>query len=715
VNSITRNVGLGLLAALALAGCQKAAEAPQAAAAVTDERLLKAESEPSQWLTYNGSYSEQRFSRLKQIDTSNVKQLGLSWSADYDTNLQQTGTPLYIDGVIYVSTAWSKVYAFDAKTGQQLWQYDPKVPGEWAAKVCCGLVNRGIAAYDGKIIVGTLDAHLVAIDAKTGKEAWKTLTFDAAKKDDPLHRFSITMAPRIVKGKVVIGASGGEFGVRGWIAAFDAKTGKEAWRFHTVPGNPADGFENAAMEKAAKTWGGKWWELGGGGTVWDAAVYDPTTDLLYFGTGNATPWNAIHRDPTKGDNLYVASILAVKPDTGEYVWHYQTSPGDTWDYDSVSPMMTVDLTIDGQQRHVLLQPCKNGMFYVLDAKTGELLKAEPFTGVNWNTGIDMATGRPKVVDASRYEKEPFNLRPGVQGGHGWHSNAFSPDTGLIYVATQDAYFPMVSDAKFTKSDVGYNLGLDFMAPMTYYQKNPKEQNLFVGYLQAIDPVTLKPVWRSTENQGPTGGAVATAGGLVFQGNGSGSEFQAFDAKSGEKLWSFKAQTAVLAAPISYELEGKQYVAVSVGGAVPGGYFAPNYSRLLVFSLDGKAVLPPTVEYIPPPLNPPAQHATADVVKQGGEAYGKYCAACHGTNGQTRGSNFPNLLVTPLLHTADGFNQVVLAGGRAEKGMASFANVLDEKGSDAVRAYLIDRAIEAKRMMPPPAAPAGRQAADQAHK
>ena len=332
-----------LLLSATLVGCKPAAPPAPKAAQVTAERLTQAESEPGQWMTYNGSYSEQRFSRLKSIDTTNIKSLGLAWFADYDTNLQQTGAPLYIDGVIYVSTAWSKVYAYDARTGKQLWQYDPKVPGEWAAKVCCGLVNRGLAAYEGKIYVGTLDARLVALDAATGKEVWSTLTFDAAKKDDPLYRFSITMAPRVVKGKVVIGASGGEFGVRGWIAAFDAATGKEAWRFFTVPGNPADGFENEAMKKAAATWSGEWWKLGGGGTVWDAAVYDPKTDLLYFGTGNGTPWNQTHRDPKGGDNLYLASIIALRPDTGEYVWHYQTTPADTWDYDSVSPMMTADL------------------------------------------------------------------------------------------------------------------------------------------------------------------------------------------------------------------------------------------------------------------------------------------------------------------------------------------------------------------------------------
>ena len=708
--SCTRLVGLSALVSLSLVACQKAAPpAPAAdtkpAAVVSNERLVNAASEPGQWMTYGGTYSEQRYSKLAQINRDTVKTLGLAWFADYDTNLQQQGTPLFIDGVIYVSTAWSHVYAFDAKSGKQLWEFNPKVPGEWAAKVCCGLVNRGLAAFDGKIYVGTLDARLIAIDAKTGKEAWSTVTLDEANRNAALQRYAITMAPRIVKGKVIIGASGGEFGVRGWIAAYDAETGKQAWRFYTVPGDPSKPPENDAMKKAAATWPktGDWWAVGGGGTVWDAAIYDPKTDLLIFGTGNGTPWNSQHRDPTGGDNLFLASIVALKPDTGEYVWHYQETPADTWDYDAVSPMMTADISVDGKERHVLMQPSKNGFFYMLDAATGELLRATPFTGVNWAKGVNLKTGRPEVVKAARFQEKPWNLQPGVQGGHGWHANAFSPETGLIYVATQNAYFPMVADPKYKHTDVGYNLGLDFAAPATFYQKNPKEKSGFVGYLQAWDPVTGKQVWKGEENQGPTGGALATAGGLVFQGGGAASEFRAYDAKTGEKLWTFPTQTAVLAPAISYELDGTQYVAVSVGGAVPGGYFAPNYSRLLVFALNAKLALPPTKDYTPPPLDPPANTASADVVAAGGVTYGKYCQACHGENGQTRGSNFPDLTRTPLLHTPEGFDQVVLQGVRSEKGMASFGSVLKAPDTEALRAYIISRANELKNM-PQPAAP-----------
>jgi alcohol dehydrogenase (cytochrome c)/quinohemoprotein ethanol dehydrogenase len=699
--------GLGLLLTVGIAGCSQS-EAPRTetkeaaapagpdAAKVTAERLLNAASEPSQWMTYNGSYSEQRFSGLKTINKDNVRTLGLSWFADYDTNLTQSGTPLAIDGAIYVSTAWSKVYAFDARTGRQLWKYDPKTPGEWIQNVCCGIVNRGIAAYNGKIYVGTLDGRLVALDSKTGKEAWSTMTVDNT------WHYSITSAPRIAKGKVFIGNSGGEYGVRGYIGAYDAETGKPLWRFYTVPGDPSKGFENDAMKKAAATWGGEWWKLGGGGTVWDAIVYDPKTDLLYFGTGNGTPWNQRKRDKTGGDNLYLASIIAVKADTGEYVWHYQQTPGDTWDYDAVSPMMTVDMTIDGQQRHVVVQPCKNGFFYILDAADGKLLRAEAFTEVNWADGVDMKTGRPRVRKEARYsEGKPWNLAPGVQGAHGWQSNAYSPETGLIYVPTQLAYFPMVEDPKYKPSAVGYNLGIDFYGAMAATAKHPEWKSGFTAYLQAIDLTTGKTVWKgeSTPANG-TGGALATAGGLVFQGGGSQNEFRAFDAQTGEKLWRMNAQTSVVAAPITYELDGKQYVAVSVGGAALGGYYAPNYSRLLVFELGGMATLPPTKDYTPPPLDPPADFGSAEVVKTGLDTYGKYCAACHGDRGQTRGANFPDLTRTPLLHTQEGFDDVVLKGVRSEKGMASFANALKPEDTVALRAYLTSRANEVKKNPPP---------------
>jgi alcohol dehydrogenase (cytochrome c)/quinohemoprotein ethanol dehydrogenase len=437
--------------------------------------------------------------------------------------------------------------------------------------------------------------------------------------------------------------------------------------------------------------------------VWDAIVYDPVTDLLYFGTGNGTPWNDHFRDPTSGDNLYLASIIAVKADTGEYVWHYQTVPAETWDYDAASPLMVVNLTWEGSQRRVILQPCKNGFFYVLDAASGKLLSAKPFLPVNWADGVDMKTGRPRVRPEARYVNHPWNLYPGVQGAHGWQANAYSPQTGLIYFPTQDAYFPMVPSPSFTRSDTSANLGIDF-DPAAYYKDHPKEPQSFQSYLQAWDPVTGKTVWEADASEGATGGALATASGLVFHSAGSHEEIRAYDAKTGEKLWAFKTQTGALAPPISFELHGQQYIAVSVGGATTGGYYAPNYSRMLVFGLGGKVVLPATRPYTPQPLDPPPSTASAQVIQAGGEKFAQLCAGCHGDR-WARGGLFPDLTRTPMLRSQPGFESVVLGGALSANGMASFASALSREDTVAIREYLIARANEIKRSPPPDPAPA----------
>jgi PQQ-dependent dehydrogenase (methanol/ethanol family) len=704
-DTMTRALGKSVRLSAAIIACcavnaaaaASTSTAAHSAANVTAERLAKAAKEPGQWMTYGGTYSEQRFSTLKKIDATNVSGLGLQWFADYETNQNQHGSPLYIDGVIYVSTARNVVHAFDGKTGRQIWKYNPMISGV-RLRYNVGLVNRGIAAWRGKIIMGTLDGRLVAIDAKTGKEAWAVDTVpESLGLGEMANKYAITMAPRVAKGKVFIGGAGGEFGVRGWIAAFDAETGKEVWRFWTVPTDPAKGQENKALERAAKTWNGDWYKSsGGGGTVWDGAVYDPATDLLYFGTGNASPWNARTREQTPGDNLYTASIVAVKPDTGEYVWHYQEVPGDAWDYDAVSPMMTADLTIGGKKQHVLMQPSKNGFMYVLEAKTGKLISADAFTEVNWATGVDMKTGRPNVVPAARYENEPWNLAPGVQGGHSWHPNAFSPLTGLIYIPAWEAYFTMAGPAPGSPPPVAgaFSLGITMGAKVDPDKLKPYNRRGVSGRLKAWDPVTRKVVWESEPyaNGGPTSGVLATAGNLVFMGNGGGKVLSAYDAKVGTKLWSFDAKTAVFAAPITYELDGVQYVAASVGGVVQGAdYFAPTHARMLVFALGGKGVLPEPEPYTPPPLNPPPSTASAQVIAQGGEKYTQYCSVCHGVNGFQARSSFPNLTITPLLWGQEAFDSVVLLGGRQERGMGSFAKDLKPEDTVAIREYLISRA------------------------
>jgi len=702
------------LLALAWAASSAAVLAAEMPANVDAKRMADPVATAANWMTYGGTYSEQRFSPLKQIDKSNVTRLGLAWFADYDTNLRQDGTPLKIDDVIYVSTAWSKVYALDARTGKTLWQYDPKTPGQWVRYLCCGIVNRGIAAWNGKIYLGTLDGRLVALDAKTGKPVWETLTID------PKQRYSITSAPRVAKGKVLVGLSGGEYGVRGYISAYDAESGKLDWRFYTVPGDPSQPPENDAMKTAAATWGKgseEWLKRGGGGTTWDALVYDPVTNLVYIGTGNGTPWNQVYRDPKKGDNLFLASIVAVNADTGAYVWHYQETPAETWDYDAVSPLSVVDLNLNGQKQRVVLQASKNGFFYVLAARTGKLLKATPFVDLNWADGVDMKTGRPRVKPEARYpaDGKGFNLFPGgAQGAHGWQGNAFSPDTGLFYIPTGHAYSAMVYDPNYKANETGTNLGIDFAAMRTWYTSHPEAKRSTTSLLQAVDPKTGQQVWAGDEHDGATGGVVATAGGLVFQGNGSGNHLRAFDASTGKVLWSFDVQTAVLAPPISYELDGKQYIAVSVGGNA-SDYYAPNYSRLLVFALDGKATLPPTTPYTPRPLLPPPldAEATPADVQTGEQLYARNCAMCHGDRGRQARGQFPDLTRTPMLYTQDGFNAVVLKGALSARGMASFGDALKPEDTFRIRNFLIDAANKLKAA-PPSAAPVAAPTAAEAH-
>jgi quinohemoprotein ethanol dehydrogenase len=684
-------------AALWLAACTRGADsttteaAAPPAAAVDEARLIAADEQPGQWLSYGRNYEEQHYSPLDEIDTDNVGDLGLAWYADIPLNQGQEATPLFIDGVLYLSSSWSNVFAFDARTGRQIWRFDPQVPREWAVNVCCGVVNRGVAAWQGKIFVGTLDGRLIALDAATGEKLWDVYTVDRTQ------RYSTTGAVRVVKGKVLVGNSGAEFGVRGYVSAYDADTGELAWRFYTVPGNPANGFEDAAQEMAAKTWNGEWWKLGGGGTVWDAIVYDPVSDLLYIGAGNGSPWNRALRSPGGGDNLFLASIVALDPDTGEYRWHYQTSPGETWDFTATQPIVVANLSYGGTMRRVIMQAPKNGFFYVLDAKTGELISADKFAPANWASRVDMATGRPVQNPATRYDVtgEPAFVTPTGLGAHNWRPMSFSPRTGLVYFGSRhaaQAYVGIPAD-KFTVTSVGTNTGID-RTPRpdleAQLEAQPDLQFEDKGALIGWDPVARRAVWRTINPGNPIdGGTLATAGDLVFAGGGN-NEFLAYRADDGTRLWSFGAQTGVAAGPISYELDGVQYIAVAAGrGLQP--YYQPNYSRLLAFKLGGTAVLPEATTYVPPPLNPPPSTATAEVVEHGGDLFGQNCVQCHGNNI----SNFPDLRVSSAIQTQAAFDAIVLGGARAANGMASFAAALSRDDSIAVREYIVSVAREAK--------------------
>jgi len=683
-----------------------AAFAPPAHAAtptVIDRKVLLAAPENrTDWLTHGRTYDEQRFSPLEQINAANVQKLGLAWFADLDTMRGQEGTPLVIDGTIYITTAWSKVKAYDAASGKLRWEFDPKVPGDTGVKVCCDVVNRGLAAWGRRLYLGTLDGRLIALDRDSGKPVWSKLTVDTSKP------YGITGAPRAIDGRVIIGNSGAEMGVRGYVSAYDAGTGKQLWRFYTVPDRPgANSAEH--LKRAEATWKGEWWALGGGGTVWDSMAYDPQLDLLYIGVGNGSPWNQSYRSPGGGDNLYISSIIALKPETGDYVWHYQTTPGDTWDFDAAQHMVLADLTIDGKTRKVLMQASKNGFFYVLDRRTGEFISAANYVFVNWAKGIDPKSGRPIENPEARIDKtgKPSVVVPGAGGARNWQPMAFDPKTGLVYFPAQEAGFPYVPEANWKPAAQGFNTGMDLAAAAM--PADPKVRAGVMaqtkGALIAWDPVAEKERWR-VDFKGPwNGGVLATAGGLVFEGN-SAKEFVAYDAAKGTKLWSMNAQTGVLAAPISYAVKGEQYVAVLAGwGGVwslaPGilsevGGPVRNVSRLLVFKLDGSAQLPAESSPPRPPLNPPAVTGSAEQITEGGHYFGRFCGACHGD--AAYGSTVvPDLRRSPLLSDGKAWARIVHDGALRDQGMVSFANVLTPQQIDSIRLYVIKRANEDKAL------------------
>jgi alcohol dehydrogenase (cytochrome c)/quinohemoprotein ethanol dehydrogenase len=693
-----------LLVALATPACTSSGglaerAAPAGPAAVTAARLAAADTEPGQWMSHGRTYGEQRFSPLDQINTQTVGRLGLAWFADFDSRRGQEATPVVVDGVLYVSTAWSRVKAYDAATGKPLWAYDPEVPGEWAVNACCDVVNRGVAVWNGKVYVGSFDGRLIALDAATGRELWDVDTIDRSKP------YTITGAPRVVKGKVLIGNAGAEFGVRGYISAYDAETGQLAWRFYTVPGNPADGFENPALKMAAATWSGEWWKLGGGGTVWDSMAYDPELDLLYVGVGNGSPWNHQLRSEGKGDNLFLASIVALDPDDGSYVWHYQTTPGETWDHTATQHIIVADLRLDGATRRVVMQAPKNGFFYVLDAKTGQLISAKNFTEISWATHVDMKTSRPVETPSARYGTtgQPFLSLQSPNGAHTWHPMSFSPQTGLVYIPVHKGNFTFTPDPAFTPSPLTTNLGTRRAAATADAEGRAAAEATLAsvgGRLVAWDPVAQREAWRADREGNANGGVVSTAGGLVFQGTGTG-ELMALDAKTGMRLWSAPTQTGVIAPPMTYAIDGKQYVAIVVGTggswAMSGartnakGNSLPNISRLLVYAIDGTAALPPAPPRPERTLAPPPLTASAAVIAGGEAEYRNYCGRCHGPEGAVNFGILPDIRYSAALNSKETWAAVVLGGTLKANGMASFAQVVDAEEAEAIRAWVIAQA------------------------
>jgi PQQ-dependent dehydrogenase (methanol/ethanol family) len=656
-----------------------------------------------QWMSYGRDYSEQRYSPLGQINASNVSQLGLAWYGD----LSERGgsyetTPVVVDGRIYVTSPWSKVYAFDAKTGKQLWKYDPQVPGAFAVKLCCGIVNRGVAVWKGKVIWGTLDGRLIAVDARSGKKIWeKQIT-------DPSLTLSITGAPRIAEGRIFIGEAGAEFHQRGYLAAYSAENGKELWRWWAVPGDPSKGFEQPELEWAAKTWNGEWWKTGGGGTPWDGINYDPVTDLVYVGTGNGAPWPAEIRSPGGGDNLFTSSIVALDAKTGRYKWHYQETPQDSFDFDSTQQIVTADLVIGGEKKHVVMHAPKNGVFYMFDAFTGKVLNAHLYVPTaNWMTGFD-ASFRPQLNPEANYGKigNGFHVVPSAGGAHSWHPMAFNPQTALMYIPTTYGSFPLVAEA-------GAKMGNQLLSINVAKRPNdpPPKLEGAGSYLLAWDPVKMKEAWKQPLGSARSG-VMATAGNLVFQGSAPNS-FSAFRADTGERLWTTDTRSNIVGGSATYAIGGQQYVAVVAagqarppivgggGGAFANTYWAPNYARLLVYKLGGKVVLPPAVAYAPPPLTPPEDFGDAALLARGEANYNAHCASCHGNSGRVS-SVFPDLRYAGALHSADAFKAIVIDGALEPNGMVSFRKILESQDAEAIRAYVTHLANEATAVSAPPA-------------
>ncbi|MDG1818480.1 MAG: PQQ-dependent dehydrogenase, methanol/ethanol family [Porticoccaceae bacterium] len=673
----------------------------------------------SQWLSYGRDYQEQRFSPLEQINRDNIKQLDLAWSFKFSTARGMEATPLVHNGIIYISTGWSHVHALDARTGEQLWHYDAQVAKSHLAKTCCGPVNRGVALWQGdsdtelQVFFGALDGRLIALNAMTGAENWSVQTTPTDGN------YSITGAPRVVprvvngldKGMVIIGNGGAELGVRGFVSAYDVKTGEQIWRFYTVPGDPNKPQESPALEAAVETWSGDYWYQngGGGGTAWDSLVYDPELDLIYIGTGNGSPWNRDLRSPGGGDNLYLSSIVALQAGSGDYVWHYQVTPQDNWDSTATQQLVLAELEIEGKSRSVIMQAPKNGFFYVLDRITGELLSADPFTHITWASHVDMDTGRPVETKYADYQSFGSTyIWPSPYGAHNWQPMSFSSKTGLMYIPVQNipGYFS-AQDSVVYRVD-RWNTGLDLNEsrdPKSWVAAKASMDALVYGELVAWDPIKKQRAWQVRHDKPSNGGILSTAGDLVFQGTWDGT-FAAYDADNGTALWQYQSDSAILAGPISYELDGEQYIAVAQGS---GGTVMltvgdelkrnqVNQNKLLVFkrgefnqtrALD--STLSPTLA---PTLTPTLATILAlghtaetnpEIIKKGEVLYGQNCAACHGISAKS------NHIIPDLRYmseqTHSDFSGIVLGGAYAHKGMIGYFETLSLDDSEAIHAFL----------------------------
>ncbi len=700
---------------LSLMGCQ-----PEPQATPKHAESVKSLQNQALWSESGGGPAQRYYSPLDFIDKSNVSQLGFAWQYDIDTKHGFEATPILIGHSLYTTGPMGAVYAIDATSGKEHWTFNPPVDPSVMRKVCCGLINRGLAASANLIYVGAIDGILYALNQQDGKVVWSVDTII-----DHERGYTVTGAPYVANNVVVIGNSGAELDARGYVSAYDLVSGDLVWRFYTVPGNPNAGFEHPELAMAAKTWDpNSLWEVGLGGTVWDGMAYDPKANLLYIGTGNAAPYPRKLRSPTGGDNLFLASILAINPDSGRLVWHYQTTPADNWDFTATQKIILADIDIEGQSRKVLMQAPKNGFFYVIDRISGELISAEPYVPVNWASHIDPQTGRPVETGQGEYFNETKLVFPGPQGGHNWQPMAFNPLTGLVYIPVMEAgaiwYMP---DTLFTYNKGGNNTASVYLWPMpgSMGLDDERAQGLpdlaelskgqpdttIRGFLRAWDPIKQQTAWEvetSGQWQGHLfatwngGGAMTTAGGLVFQGRSTG-ELVVLDATSGSELHRIDVGTSMMAAPMSYSINGEQYIAImaGLGGALgqshpPGtaAYDYGNQGRIVAFKLGGKTVPKPkklvrqSSSYPKPQVK---RRGTASQLTKGHELFARHCVKCH-TN--TDGPGIPNLK-RMTLDTHNSFNDIVLKGTREQRGMGSFSSLLNSSDVEALHSYLIDLA------------------------
>ncbi len=676
-----------LAVCLVLLSCNEADITDTSFRNIDFQTLSNADGKDGNWLLHGMNYDETRHSPLTQINIENINDLGLDWSLPIGQKRGIESTPLVVDGIMYLTGPWSVVYAVDLRTKTFLWKFDPEVDKSYGEKGCCDVVNRGLALYEDKIFVGAFDGRLIALNRKTGEKLWEKVTVDQSKP------YTITGAPRVIKDKVFIGNGGAEFGVRGYFAAYDVNTGEELWRFYTVPGNPEDGFENEAMEAAADTWTGHWWEFGGGGTVWDNMAYDPELNLMYVGTGNGSPWDRSKRSPDGGDNLYLSSILAINPDTGELVWHYQTTPGDSWDFTATQHIILAELEIKGKKRKVLMQAPKNGFFYVIDRETGELLSADKFTYVTWADSVDMKTGKPVETKWARYDKANVDLAPNYDGGHNWHPMSFNPALGLVYIPSRETFSNYGQDKTWKYNEEGFGTGIGWNLAIGSDDSKPTikdEKAEKHGTLIAWDPVMKKARWSNVQGNFWNGGLLSTASNLLFQGTADG-RITAYNGETGELIWEKNLQTGIMAPPVTYQVDGKQYVTVITGWG--GGYGMKNKhtnqvlpGTIYTFTLGGTEALPEEVPPLEKKLVNLEWELDEEAVAHGQMVFDQYCGPCHVIN-SGGGGVAPDLGYSPLVGT-EGFGQVVLEGAFLMNGMPKFEGRLNEDDVSDIEQFIV---------------------------